>query len=80
MNTKTENNWVSKDEIETLWNKLKKEADLLYKKETLTKSDLQSIQQFIILTLYSGLFIPPRRALDYCNMKLTDVNKKRIIT
>ena len=38
---------------------------LLYKKQHLTSVDLQDIQSFVILSLLSGIFIPPRRLLDF---------------
>jgi NADH:ubiquinone oxidoreductase subunit D len=40
--------------------------DLLVK--TLTMSDVQQIQQMVILALLGGIFIPVRRSLDYVSM------------
>ena len=62
-------NWLSDTEIKETWEKYKKEADLLYKKPHLTMADLQAIQDFIILSLLSGIFIPVRRSLDFVSMK-----------
>lgn len=71
-------NWLSEEEITNTWNALKKQADILYKKESLTMSDLQNIQDFIILSLLSGIFIPVRRSLDYVNMlKGGQIDKKK---
>jgi integrase len=61
--------WVSEQEIKDTYEKLKKEADFLYKKPALTMSDLQLIQNYIILSLLGGIFIPVRRSLDYVNLK-----------
>jgi hypothetical protein len=55
---------------------LKKNADLLYKKSSHSSSELQQIQNFIILALMSGVFIPPRRSLDYCEFKIKNINKE----
>ena len=66
MNDKQEENWITEDEIKHKWELAKKNAMLLYKKQHLTSVDLQDIQSFVILSLLSGIFIPPRRLLDYC--------------
>jgi len=66
MNEKQEENWITEDEIKHKWELAKKNAVLLYKKQHLTTADLQDIQSFVILSLLSGIYIPPRRLLDYC--------------
>ena len=66
MNDKQEENWITEDEIKHKWELAKKNAMLLYKKQHLTSVDLQDIQSFVILSLLSGIFIPPRRLLDFC--------------
>jgi hypothetical protein len=60
-------NWVSSNDIQEVWTDLKTETDLIYKKKHLKPIDLQNIQSFIILSLLGGIFIPPRRSLDYCD-------------
>jgi hypothetical protein len=69
-------NWVNGNEIKLLWNDLKKTADLLYKKSHLTPSDLQQIQNFIIISLLGGVFISPRRSKDFCNFKIKNIDKE----
>lgn len=69
-------NWVEKDDLDKIIKVLKHNASLLYKKETLSNTDLQEIQNYIILTLFSGEFIPPRRSKDYVNFKIKNVNKE----
>ena len=70
-----EENWVDGDQIKGVWESLKKDADLLYKKSSLKPSDLQHIQNFIIMSLLGGVFIPPRRSKDYCDFKIKDLEK-----
>ena len=70
-----ENNWIESTEIKTLWELLKKDATLIYKKSTLDSNDLQTIQRFIILSLLGGIFIAPRRALDFCDFKILGSTK-----
>lgn len=66
---KQKENWLSDEEIKSTFEEYKKKADLLYKKPTLTMIDLQTIQDFVILALLSGIYIPVRRSLDYVSMK-----------
>jgi hypothetical protein len=71
-------NWVNGDELNTIFDTYKKESDLLYKKTNLKTSDLQEIQNYIILCLLSGKFIPPRRSMDYVNMRVKgDIDKEK---
>ena len=70
-------NWVENDDIKTTYDKLEKRAKTLYKKPALTNNDLQEIQNFIILALLGGILIAPRRALDYCNFRLSGVDETK---
>jgi hypothetical protein len=67
--------WISKEKMQDLYQHYKRNADLLYKKKDLTTNDLQQIQNYIMVCLYSGLFIPPRRALDMAEFKIKNINK-----
>jgi len=69
--------WVDTSQVKDIYNELKKTADLLYKKKQLTPADLQEIQNFIILSVSSGLLIPPRRSLDYCDFKIKNIDKEK---
>jgi integrase len=68
-------NWVSSGDIKSIWDNLKKNADLLYKKSNLTPNDLQAIQSFIIVSLLAGIFIPPRRSKDIVDWKIKNISK-----
>jgi len=74
--TQTEN-WIGTEDIENTFKKLEKKAKTLYKKPALTNADIQEIQNFVILALLSGILIAPRRALDYCNFKLSGIDETR---
>ena len=69
-----EQSWMKTDEIKKAYDTLAKHAALLYKKESLSSNDLQDIQNYIIVALVSGLFIPPRRSLDYTNFKIKNID------
>ncbi len=75
-NQKQTDSWVNIDQLKDKYNELKHTANLLYKKQTHTANDLQQIQDYIIMCLYSNVFIPPRRLLDYCAFKLREINKE----
>jgi len=68
-------NWVEGDDIKTLWNNLKRNTDLIYKKSHLTPTDLQQIQSFIIVSLLGGVFVPPRRSKDLVDWKIKNIDK-----
>jgi hypothetical protein len=75
MTEEQEASWVSKEDIEEVLKKLEKNSTLLYKKATLTNSDLQEIQKFIILSLYSGKYFQPRRSQDFIAFKVKNIDK-----
>ena len=66
--------WVDTNEIKTLYEKLKEVANFLYKKKNFTMKEYQQIQDLIIVAVLGGLFIPPRRNLDYCCFKLKNID------
>jgi len=77
---KTDNqkdNWVYEDEINKLINTLKKNANTIYKKISLTSDDLQDIQNYIIICLFGGVYIPPRRSKDYVNFEIKNIDKEK---
>jgi len=76
MNDNQQENWVSKNEITELLEILSKTANHLYKKINLTSNDLQIIQQYIILCLLGGIYIPPRRSKDFVDFKIKNINKE----
>lgn len=70
-------NWVNTAEIKTLWENLKRNADLIYKKKHLTTNDLQEIQNYIIISLLGGIFIAPRRSKDFCDFRIKNIDKSK---
>mgnify|MGYP003144756360 CR=1 FL=1 len=78
-NSKTETqkeNWVDYKEVLDLLNKYKRDAKPILKKDKndLTKKDLQLIQQYLVLYLYSGKAFDIIRN-DFANMKIVDDEK-----
>jgi len=78
-----ETNWVTPKEITEIYNNLKTEANHIYKqKGEVPMEDIQKLQDLIIICLCSGLFIPPRRSLDFTLMRSkspVDVDKDNYI-
>lgn len=73
-----EKNWVTMDEIQTTFNEIEKIAKpYLLSKEPLTGLALQTVQQYVILALTSGLFISPRRSSDWTEMKINGIPKNK---
>ena len=69
---KEEENWVTQEELDKIYANLKSQANALFKKSSHSKSELQTIQNYVILSLYT--LIPPRRSLDYTQMKINNID------
>lgn len=74
---KQNDSWLSNDEIKFLYNRLEKNFKAIMKKESYSMKDLQEIQNYIIISLLGGIFIPPRRSKDYVEFKINDINKEK---
>lgn len=70
-----QNNWITTDEIKAVFDVVENDAKILFKKKNKTDADMVQIQDYIILSLLGGVFIPPRRSLDYCAMKIKNINR-----
>lgn len=62
---KQKDNWLEFDEIKKVVDREEKNAKLIYSKEKHTPGDLQWIQNYILLCLTTGIYIPPRRSVDW---------------
>ena len=67
---------ISPDEIHAIYAHLASEASHLFTKKQQTVSDLLAIQDSVILALLGGEFIAPRRSLDFCAMKIKNLDTK----
>lgn len=78
MSEKQKETFMSQDEIKQKLEELRVNAEHLYKKENKTVSDKNEIQNYILLALTSGVYIPPRRSLDWTAMKVRgDIDKEK---
>ena len=71
---KQKENEITPDEIKHIFEKLASNATQLYLKKHRTVSDLMEISDFVILSLLSGIYIPPRRALDFTAFKIKNID------
>lgn len=70
--------WVDTNQVKNILNELKQNTELLYKKKNLNVGDLQEIQNYIIMCLLGGVFIPPRRSKDFCDFKIkNNIDKEK---
>jgi len=69
-----EASWVETNEIKQVYDDLKQNADLIMKKKNITPSDLQQIQNYIILFVLGSVFIKPRRSKDFVDFKIKNVD------
>jgi integrase len=74
---KQSDSWLEKSEINDIFSDMTTNVNILYKKKTLSMSDLQDIQNYIILCVLSGIFIPPRRSKDYVDFKIRDIDREK---
>jgi hypothetical protein len=73
-----EENWVDTAQVNKVFEELKADALVLMKKKSAIKpSELQDIQNFIIMALLSGVYIPPRRSKDFCDFKIKNIDTNK---
>lgn len=72
-----EASWVETNQVKEVCDELKKVADLLYKKKQLSSTDLQQIQNYIIMCVLGGCYISPRRSKDYVDFKIRNIDKQK---
>lgn len=72
MTEKQKENFVSQHEIQEKMAEMRPKAELWFKQKNLPK-----LQDYLILVLYGGFYIAPRRSLDYTSFKLRNIDESR---
>jgi hypothetical protein len=72
---KERDNWVSQDEIKDKLDELRRLYKSTSSKKEKTSKDYQVLQNYIILALTGGMYIPPRRLSDFTNLKINNINQ-----
>ena len=70
---KERDNWMHWEEIMEVYNMKKKETQTLFKKKILTKDEFLHINSFVLLSMF--ILFPPRRVMDYAEMKIRNFDK-----
>lgn len=74
---KQKENWITEDDLTKASTELFNEFKHIITKENPSPNELQTAQQYILLCLYSGKYIPTRRALDFTELKIRgDIDPK----
>ena len=74
MNEKQKDNWISIDEIKEKYNVLSADANLMLRKKKILNENV--IMEFLLMSFLGGVLIPPRRSLDYSEMKIRNYDVK----
>ena len=74
MNEKQKDNWISIDEIKEKYNALSVDANLMLNKKKILNENV--LMEFLLMSFLSGVIIPPRRSLDYSEMKIRNYDVK----
>ena len=64
-----EENMISPEEVEKIFNNLDQHAKIILKKDKLTSTDINELMKWVMLALTGGIFQAPRRSIDFGNMK-----------
>ena len=75
---KQEENWLEYDEVKEVWNKFYNVVKhLLNSRSTITRrSDLNDLSDFMLLSLTSGVFFPPRRS-EWAQVKIKNYDTEK---
>ena len=74
MNEKQKDNWISIDEIKEKYNVLYADANLMLRKKKILNENV--MMEFLLMSCLSGAIMPPRRSLDYSDMKIRNYDVK----
>ena len=72
---KQKDNWMTTEEIQKIYDDLETKTKPLFKKKDLTTKEILKVQDFVILSLFT--LIPPRRAMDYIEFKINNINTNK---
>ena len=66
---------ISPEAVKAVFDNLEGQAALIYKKKTMTVSDLLQLQDYVLLALLGGFYIAPRRSMDFTQFKIRDIDR-----
>ena len=74
MNEKQKDNWISIDEIKEKYNVLSINANLMLRRKKILNENV--MMEFLLMSFLGGVLIPPRRSLDYSELKIRNYDIK----
>lgn len=78
--TKTEvqeNNWKDFEEVKKIYDNMYAKIKPLLNMKTIDAKDYKKLQEFVILSLTSGVWMPPRRSMDWVDFKIKNIDKEK---
>lgn len=72
---KQSENWKTFSEVKSIFDDMHAKVKPLLKAKELNAADYKRLQDFVILALTAGIFIPPRRSMDWTELKLKNIDK-----
>jgi hypothetical protein len=69
-NDKQKESMIPKEEVQTALTKLKVQADHIYKTKDTSAKAMNTLCNYILLCLASGIYMEPRRSLDWTELKI----------
>ena len=68
-NEKQETNMITKTEVHALLNNMKNKVSVIYKNNDVSSKSINVLVNYILLCLVSGVYMEPRRSMDWVLMK-----------
>ena len=76
-NQKQKDNFLTATQINALLKTLKSQVKPIYDNKSYTPENLITLQNYVMVSLFCGKFIPPRRSLDYTAFKVKNIDKEK---
>lgn len=73
LSEKQKDSLISQEEVTKVYNDLKAEATPLLKKQVLNRSQFETLQKYVLLSMY--VLIAPRRSMDYASFKIRNFDE-----
>jgi integrase len=74
---KQKENWITQDEIREKYDKMYDKLEPLFLVKKIDAKSLTELQDLVLLALTSGIYIPPRRSLDWTDMMIRGYDKSK---
>jgi integrase len=74
---KEKENWITQDEIKEKYDNMYQKLEPILLMRKIDVKSLTELQDLLLLALTSGIYIPPRRSLDWTEMMIRGYDKKK---